>query len=62
MNNMRDGIVNEKVRGFMKIGFKKFYSILHGRRGYTGQGLVGFAIALPIVLTLIMALWSLVGL
>lgn len=53
---MRDGIVNEKVRGFMQSSFKKWISIIQGRRGHAGQGLVEFAIALPIVLTLIMGI------
>ncbi len=48
--------MNDKVRGFMQSSFKKRYSIVQGRRGYAGQGIVEFAIALPIVLTLIMGI------
>lgn len=46
--------MNERTRKFMQVSFKKLISIVQGRRGHAGQGLVEFAIALPIVLTLIM--------
>ena len=48
--------MNERVREFMQVRFKKLISIVRGRRGRAGQGLVEFAIALPIVLTLIMGI------
>ncbi len=48
--------MNEKVRGIMQISFKKWYSILQGRRGHAGQGLVEFALTLPIVMLLILGI------
>ena len=46
----------ERVRGFMQVRLKRCVSIVQGRRGRAGQGMVEFAIALPIVLILIMGI------
>lgn len=48
--------MNDGVREFLQVSFKKWISIVQRRRGSAGQGLVEFAIALPIVLTLIMGI------
>ncbi len=45
--------MNERVREFLRASFKKCNSILRGRKSDPGQGLVEFAIALPVVMLVI---------
>ncbi|MEE9508566.1 MAG: TadE/TadG family type IV pilus assembly protein [Anaerolineales bacterium] len=45
--------MNERVRELLQGGFEKCNSIVRGRQRHAGQGLVEFAIALPVVMLVI---------